>query len=106
MVSMTSIGIRYCGGCNPQIDRLRVVGDLREALKERGLKVDLTTDRERAVDMVLLINGCMHGCLEGEYLGSDPDHRPISVRGQMVDDQYIKEDYIPEFLIKKICERL
>ena len=103
---MTSIGIRYCGGCNPQIDRLRVVGDLRGALKERGLKVDLTTDKESPVDMVLLINGCMHGCLEGEYLGSDPDHRPISVRGQMVDDKYIEEESIAEFLIKKICERL
>ncbi len=103
---MTSIGIRYCGGCNPQIDRLRVVGDLREALKERGLKVDLTTDKESPVDMVLLINGCMHGCLEGEYLSPGQDHQLISVRGQMVDDKYIKEDYIPGTLIKKICERL
>ena len=103
---MTTIGVRYCGGCNPQIDRLRVIRDLREGLKKMGLKVDLTTDKESPVDMVLLINGCMHGCLEGEYLGSDPDHRPISVRGQMVDDKYIKEDYIPGTLIKKICERL
>jgi hypothetical protein len=103
---MFSIGVRYCGGCNPQIDRLRVVGDLKEALKERGLKVDLTTDKESPVDMVLLINGCMHGCLEGEYLSPGQDHQLISVRGQMVDDQYIKEDYIPGTLIKKICERL
>jgi len=103
---MTSIGVRYCGGCNPQIDRLRVIRDLREGLKKMGLKVDLTTDKESPVDMVLLINGCMHACLEGEYLGSDPDHRPISVRGQMVDDKYIKEDYIPGTLIKRICERL
>ncbi len=103
---MTTIGVRYCGGCNPQIDRLWVVGDLREALKERGLKVDLTTDRERAVDMVLLINGCMHACLEGEYLSPGQDHQLISVRGEMVDDRYIKEDCIPGALIKKICERL
>ena len=103
---MTTIGVRYCGGCNPQIDRLRVIRDLREALKERGLKVDLTTDRERDVDIVLLINGCMHACLEGEYLSPGQDHQLISVRGEMVDDRYIKEDYIPGTLIKKICERL
>jgi hypothetical protein len=100
---MTTIGVRYCGGCNPQIDRLRVVGDLREALEKMGLEVDLTMDKESPVDILLLINGCMHACLEGEYLGSDPNQRLISVRGEMVDDQYIKEDYIAGTLIKRIC---
>jgi len=100
---MLSIGVRYCGGCNPQIDRSRVIRDLSDALKRMGLKVDFTTDRERAVDIVLLINGCMHACLEGEYLSHAQNHRFISVRGKMVDDQYIEEDHIPGLLIKKIC---
>jgi len=103
---MTSIGVRYCGGCNPQIDRLRVIRDLREGLEKMGLEVDLTIDKDRAVDIVLLISGCMHACLEGEYLGPGQDHQLISVRGEMVDDRYIKEDYIAGTLIKKICERL
>jgi hypothetical protein len=100
---MLSIGVRYCGGCNPQIDRSRVIRDLSDALKRMGLKVDFTTDRERAVDIVLLINGCMHACLEGEYLRGAHDHQRISVRGKMVDDQRIEEDHIPGLLAKKIC---
>jgi hypothetical protein len=100
---MLSIGVRYCGGCSPQIDRSKVIRDLSDALKRMGLKVDFTTDRERPVDIVLLINGCMHACLEGEYPRSGPDHQRISVRGKMVDDQHIEEDHIPGLLAKKIC---
>ncbi len=101
---MFSIGIRYCGGCNPQIDRSEVIRKLKEVLKKRGLKVDFTTDKERAVDIVLLVNGCMHACLEEEYLRFDCNPQFISVKGDMVDDRYIEEESIPELLINKIMD--
>jgi hypothetical protein len=103
---MFSIGVRYCGGCNPRIDRSRIVRDVRAGLEKSGLKVDFTTDKEQPVDVVLLINGCMHACLEGEYSTSGHDQQLISVRGEMVDDQYIEENHIPEFLVRKILELL
>ncbi len=103
---MFSIGVRYCGGCNPRIDRSRVVKDVRAGLERIGLKVDFTTDKEQPVDVVLLINGCMHACLEGEYPTSGHDQQLVSVRGEMVDDQYVEEDRIPEFLVEKILELL
>ncbi len=99
---MFSIGIRYCGGCNPQIDRSKVIRNLNKFLKKIGLKVDFTTDKKRATDIVLLINGCMHACLQEEYLRSNYNYQHISVKGEMVDDQYIKEESIPELLINKI----
>ena len=101
---MPSIGIRYCGGCNPQIDRSKVLRNLKELLKEKGLQVDFTTDKKKAVDIVLLINGCMHACLQEEYLRSNHNHQLISVKGEMVDDQYIEEESIPDFLIKKTID--
>ncbi len=101
---MRSIGLRYCGGCNPQIDRSKVIENLKEALKENGVEVDFTTDRQSAVDIVLLINGCMHACLEEEYLREAYSPQFISVKGEMVDDQYIEEELIPGFLIKKIMD--
>jgi hypothetical protein len=101
--SMFTIGVRYCGGCNPQIDRSRIVMDLREGLKKMGLKVDLTTEKERPVDMVLIVNGCKHACLEGKQVKSDRGHPVISVRGEMVDDQYIEEGGIVKILIRRIC---
>ena len=101
---MVLIGIRYCGGCNPQIDRSRVITSLKEAIKKMGLEVDFTADRQGAVDIVLLINGCIHACLEEAYLKQGHTAPFISVKGEMVDSLYVKEDHIPAFLINKIAD--
>jgi len=103
---MYSIGIRYCGGCNPQIDRSKVIKNLKDDLEKRGIEIDLTTDRQRRVDVILLINGCMHACLEEECLREGESSQFISVKGEMVGSQYVKEEHIPEFLIKKIGDLL
>ena len=103
---MYSIGLRYCGGCNPQIDRSTVIKNLKEDLEKMGIEIDLTTDRQRTVDVVLLINGCIHACLEEEYLRKDSTPQFVSIKGEMVGKQYVKEDNIPEFLIKTIADLL
>lgn len=103
---MFSIGVRYCGGCNPRIDRSRVVSGLRVELEKGGIKADVTTDRERPVDVVLLVNGCMHACLEEEYPDSAHNPRIICVRGEMVDDEYVEEARIPQVLSKGISALL
>ena len=99
---MFSIGLRYCGGGNPQIDRSRVLRGLKEGLDKQGLKVTISTDRQRAFDLLLLINGCMRACLEEEYARTDYGDQIVSVRGEMVDDLYMPEEAIPGFLIEKI----
>ena len=78
--------------------------ELIEALQKRNLlKVDLTTEKERPVDMLLLVNGCRHACLEANQVESDRHHPVISVRGEMVDDQYVGEGDIVKILIERIC---
>jgi hypothetical protein len=103
---MFTIGVCYCGGCNPQIDRSRIVMELREGLKKMGLEVDFTSARERPVDMVLLVNGCKHACLEAKPLKAGWGHPRISVRGEMVDDQYVEEGNISNILIPRISSFL
>jgi len=99
---MLLVGIRYCGGCNPQIDRSGVITRLREAIKKKGMAVDFTAERERSVNIVLLVNGCIHACLEETYLKEGHTTRFISVKGEMVDSHYVKEDHIPDFLVDRI----
>jgi hypothetical protein len=99
---MLSIGIRYCGGCNPQIDRSGIITSLHKALKKRGMAIDYTTDRQRSVDLVLLINGCMHACIEEAYLKEGHTTPRISVKGERVDDSFVAEECIPDLLSKKI----
>jgi len=103
---MPSIGIRYCGGCNPQIDRSNVIRKLEKDLKERAMKLDFTTNRKSTDDIILLINGCMHACLEEQYLREGNSPQFISIKGEMVESQYVKEEHIPELLIKKIVDLL
>ena len=100
---MLSIGIRYCGGCNPQIDRSRVITNLKEAIKKMGMEVDFTADRQGAVDIVLLTNGCIHACLEEAYPKEGHTTGFISVKGEMVDDEYVEGEYIPRVLAEKIA---
>jgi hypothetical protein len=100
---MFTVGVRYCGGCNPEIDRLRIVIELQEGLRKMGHQIDFTTEGERPVDAVLLVNGCKHACLEEKQVASDCGHPVISVRGEMVDDQYVEEGGIIKILIKRIC---
>jgi hypothetical protein len=99
---MLLLDIRYCGGCNPQIDRSGVITSLKEAIKKMGMEVNFTTDRRRSVDLVLLVNGCIHACLEEAYLKEGHTIPYISIKGEMVDDSFIAEERIPEFLVKKI----
>jgi hypothetical protein len=103
---MFSIGLRYCGGCNPQIDRSRAVRGLQESLKKLGVAVEFTTDTESVVNLLLLVNGCPHACLEETYLKKGGSTRFISVKGEMVDSRYVREDRIPDILKQKIAKLL
>jgi hypothetical protein len=77
---------------------------LKEGLKTMGMAAEFTDDRQRSVDLVLLINGCMHACLEQSYLKEGGSTRFISVKGEMVDSYYVREAHIPDFLIHRIAE--
>jgi len=99
---MFTIGVWYCGGCNPQIDRSRIVNDLLENLRTMGLEVDLVPEGEKPVDVLLLVNGCPHACLEKEYSESGRACPVISLRGEMVDDQDVAEGDIVKALIARL----
>ena len=86
---MYSVGLRYCGGCNPEIDRTGLIDNLKEGLEGRGIIVEFITDKETAKDLILLVNGCKHACLDQQYLSSSPSPPIISVRGKRVADPRI-----------------
>jgi len=99
---MLSIGLRYCGGCNPQVDRSRIVREIKEGLRNRGLEFCFSTDKDGIFDLFLLINGCRHACIEEDYSLTKRSVNMISVKGDMVDDFYLQEEDITRYLIDKI----
>ena len=55
------VGIKYCGGCNPDYDRSALVKELKDRLAGRVEFVSYETDH---VDMVLAVEGCPIACAD------------------------------------------
>jgi hypothetical protein len=102
---MVLVCIRYCGGCNPQIDRTRLVERLQKEIAERHVDVVFTTDKHGVVDITLLVNGCIHACLEEEFRRTGKQTPYVSVKGEMVGSTYIQEADMPKFLASDIVNR-
>jgi hypothetical protein len=71
-----------------------------------GWKVDFTAARRKSVDRVLVVNGCQHAWLEAKSLESDRGQKVVSVKGEMVDDQYFEEGDTVKFLGQRVCSWL
>ena len=58
---MLKIGIKYCGGCNPDYDRVALVKVVQKALQGR---VKFTPSLEENFDLVLVMQGCKTACAD------------------------------------------
>lgn len=55
------IRIKYCGGCNPNYDRVALVRQIEERL---GDKVSLVGAESEGIDLVLAVMGCSTACAD------------------------------------------
>ena len=58
---MIRVGIKYCGGCNPEYDRVALVDKLKRRLTGR---VEFTSWESNDIDMVLAVEGCSAACAD------------------------------------------
>lgn len=68
------IGIKFCGGCNPQFDRRKVFEHIIDSLEKHFAKLSLNADIKCAeenteYDYLILIGGCGNCCTS--YNNSD-----------------------------------
>jgi hypothetical protein len=61
------IGIKYCGGCNPEYDRVALVRHIKEKLKGSAASFSYDT---READLVVAVQGCETAC--ADLSGLDP----------------------------------
>jgi len=62
------VAIKYCGGCNPDYDRVALVKRIKERL--RG-KVEFVSRENEDIDLVLAIEGCKTACADlGMFKGA------------------------------------
>ena len=55
------VGIKYCGGCNPEYDRVALVEQIRCALKG---KVEFVSAQSEGVELILAVQGCATACAD------------------------------------------
>jgi len=58
---MIRVGIKYCGGCNPDYDRIALVEELKHRLAGRVEFVSSETDN---IEMILAVEGCPTACAD------------------------------------------
>ena len=55
------IGLKYCGGCNPEYDRVDLVQQIKKRLQG---KADLVLPESENVDLILAVQGCSTACAD------------------------------------------
>ena len=55
------VAIKYCGGCNPDYDRVALVKRLEERLIG---KVEFVSAEDENIDLILAVEGCKTACAD------------------------------------------
>lgn len=96
---MKLIGVKYCGGCNPIIDRSKLVREIEKLLPRH---LGLTTDRSsQPWDIGVLVCGCPSACADKPEI-RDVARRWIVVAGGLIDLDALPEDKMAEAIVQKI----
>ena len=98
---MKRIGVKYCGGCNPRIDRSKFVDELKKMLSgDLSLAIGCGTEKW---ELGILVCGCPTACADR------PETRSLAlewivVSGQIVDFESISENKLATVVALKIKE--
>ena len=65
MAERMTVGVRYCGGCNPRFDRVAAVRRLAAACPRAALE---GAEPGRIYDLLLIVGGCPACCAGREGL--------------------------------------
>ena len=92
-------GIKYCGGCNPHIDRAGLVREIEKLLPEGH---SLATDKPPTPwETAILVCGCPIACADCPDVRGMAKHW-IRVGGTTVDLESVPEDKMARVIIEKL----
>jgi len=95
------IVVKYCGGCNSQIDRSQVIKEV-EALLPARYQFSMNTSRTPFL-VGLLVCGCPSACAQKPEL-TDLAGQWIVIAGKTVNLQELPEDQLAAVVAEKIKE--
>jgi hypothetical protein len=93
------IVVKYCGGCNCQIDRSKIIKDIASSL---GSGYQLMTDISFApFGAGILVCGCSSACARKKELDELTGHWTV-IAGKTIDFRELPEDRLASAVIEKI----
>jgi 3-hydroxyacyl-[acyl-carrier-protein] dehydratase len=95
---MKLIGIKYCGGCNPHIDRTKLVQKISKLLPPSYI---ITTKQSSPWDIGILVCGCPTACADKPYF-KNIARKWIIVAGNSVDLHGVPENKLANIITDKI----
>ena len=85
---MKRIGVKYCGGCNPQIERSRFVDELKKKLAgDLSLAIGCSMEKW---DVGILVCGCPVAC------ANRPETRSLALEWIVVGGPAVESEPVPE----------
>jgi hypothetical protein len=96
---MKLIGVKYCGGCNPTIDRVKLVEEIKKLLPPEFIFTKETSSKPWAIG--ILVCGCLTACAD------KPDFKILAgkwiiVAGNSVDQNNAPEKELAKIIVDKI----
>ncbi len=90
------ISIKFCGGCNPRIDRGAIAKKLSEALAVSGIE---TSFNQLTGDLIVYLSGCTANCAQRYSSSAIPG---ITVSGAMVDACAVDESKLVDEIMNRV----
>jgi hypothetical protein len=93
------IGVKYCGGCNPHIDRTKLVQKISELLPQYRF----TTELSAPWDIGIMVCGCPTACVDKPEF-KNLARKWIVVAGNSVEMESVTEEELAEVIVDRIKE--
>jgi len=98
---MKAIGVKYCGGCNPEIHRTELIDNLRGLIS--GDFILETNEPSDPWDIAILVCGCPVACLDRPETRALARHW-VLVSGSMVDLHPVPAERLATVISEKLQE--
>ena len=92
--------IKYCGGCNPIINRSRLVNQVKDELQKKT-NIEIV---DKDADVGLLVGGCQVCCPNLSQI-EDQAKQWVIVGGNLVDYLPVSIDQLPAKVAEKILAK-
>lgn len=92
--------IKYCGGCNPLINRTQVAKEAIDILR-KNVDVEIV---ENEADVGIIVAGCEVACVDQSEI-EDQAKQWVIVGGNLVDHRAYPTHELPAIIAQKIMEK-